>query len=259
MKIIDCHAHIFPDKIAAKAVANLEGYYNMPWSHLGTADDMRAATKDSGIYKTVVFSTATTPAQVQSVNNFMSGLNGGDFIAFGSVHPDYDDVKGEIARVKQLGLRGFKFHPDFQRFNMDDDKALFMYEAIGSEYPILIHNGDENQDFSAPRRMGRLAALFPEHTFIAAHLGGYANWDAAEEHVLGKNIYIDTSSSLCRLSPEEVTRLIRLHGADKVLFGTDYPAVDQKEELAKIQALGLTEEEERKILSENAMRLLGIV
>ena len=58
--------------------------------------------------------------------------------------------------------------------------------------------------------------------------------------------------------PEKMAQMIRAHGADRVLFGSDYPAVSLKKEAEKIEKLSLTEEEKEKIFHLNAEKLLGI-
>ena len=258
MKIIDCHSHIFPDAIAPRAVENLEGHYEMPWGRLGTLDDMNDSLSGTDVVKSVIFGTPTKPSQVINTNNFLADLNGGKFISFGSVHPDYEDYLGEIDRAKELGMKGFKFHPDFQRFNVDDEKAIKIYERIGKDYPIMLHIGDKKFDFSNPKRLKRVMDIFPGHTFIAAHLGCYGVWNTEDDVLLGTNCYIDTSSSIDFLPNEESVRRIRTHGVDKVIFGTDFPAISHKDEIDKFMELDLTNEERKKILYKNAAKLLKL-
>ena len=117
-KIIDFHAHIFNPKIAHLAIANLEEHYGMPWECKGTFTDMKEEMDKSLFYRAVIFSTPTKPTQVVINNDFLFDLRDERFIVFGSVHPDFEDVKYEIQRIKNHGLSGFKFHPDFQRFNI---------------------------------------------------------------------------------------------------------------------------------------------
>lgn len=257
-KIIDFHAHIFNEKIAHLAIKNLENHYNMPWQCKGTVEDMDCEMEKSGFYKAVIFSTPTKPSQVVINNDFLFGFDEERYIVFGSVHPDYEDVDGEINRIKEHGLKGFKFHPDFQQFDIDADKALFMYEKIGEDYPIVLHVGDEKLDFSNPEKLSRVLEKFPEHKFVAAHMGGYSVWDSEAQFLVGKNVWFDTSSTMHRVSPEKMVDMIRKHGADKVLFGTDYPAVSLKWEVERIDALNLTEEEKDAIFSGNAEKLLGL-
>ncbi|MBQ8808047.1 MAG: amidohydrolase [Clostridia bacterium] len=257
-KIIDFHAHIFNPKIAHLAIENLEQHYGMKWECKGTFTDMKAQMDQSGFYKAVIFSTPTKPTQVVINNDFLFDLKDDRFIIFGSVHPDYEDVAYEIQRVKNHGLKGFKFHPDFQRFNIDDDKALFMYEKIGEDYPIVLHVGDKNLDYSNPVRLSRVLEIFPNHKFVAAHMGGYSMWDNEVRCLVGKNVWFDTSSTMWEVTPEKMVQMIRAHGADKVLFGTDYPAVSLAAEAEKIEALNLSEEEKEKIFYKNAATLLEL-
>ncbi len=259
MKVIDFHAHIFPEALAPKAVENLENYYKMQWGCKGDVNDIIKCMDKGDVEKCVIFSTATKPQQVVNVNNFLlEHKNNPRFIVFGSVHPEYEDSINEIKRVKKEGVKGFKFHPDFQHFYVDDDKMLKIYEEIGSDYPIIMHAGDKNTDFSSPYRFARLLEIFPEHTFIAAHLGGYSEWDQVKECLSGKNIYFDTSSSMWCLTPEETEEIIKGHGVDKVLFGTDYPAMSHKDELEKFLKLNFTDEEFEKMLHINAEKLLNL-
>lgn len=257
-KIIDFHAHIFNPKIAHLAIANLENHYQMKWECKGTFTDMREEMEKSGFYKAVIFSTPTKPTQVVINNDFLFDLRDDRFIVFGSVHPDYENAEYEIQRIKKHGLKGFKFHPDFQRFNIDDDKALFMYEKIGKDYPIVLHVGDENLDYSNPQRLARVLEIFPEHKFVAAHMGGYSMWEKEAKCLVGKNVWFDTSSTLCGVSPEKLASLIKEHGEDRVLFGTDYPAVSLSGEARRIEELDLSEETKEKIFHKNAEKLLGI-
>lgn len=259
MNIIDFHAHVFPEDLAPKVVSNLENYYKMPWECKGTVSDIKLSMEEGGVSKSVVFSTPTKPGQVINVNNFLFELKDDPaFICFGSVHPDYEDCLGEIQRIKDNGLFGFKFHPDFQRFNVDDEKMIKIYEEIGTEYPILIHCGDKNTDFSSPYRFAHLLEVLPKHKFVAAHLGGYSEWDMAYKYLVGKNIYFDTSSSMCKLTPKETEDIIKAHGVEKVLFGTDYPAISHKEELEKFLKLRFTDGEFEKMLHGNAENLLNL-
>lgn len=257
-KIIDFHAHIFNPKIAHLAIANLEKHYGMQWECKGTFTDMKEEMDRSGFYKAVIFSTPTKPTQVTINNDFLFDLRDDRFIVFGSVHPDFEDVAYEIQRIKNHGLRGFKFHPDFQQFNIDDDKALYMYEQIGEDYPIVLHVGDKNLDFSNPVRLSRVLDIFPNYKFVAAHMGGYSVWDTDAKSLVGKNVWFDTSSTMWEVTPEKMVNMIRAHGADKVLFGSDYPAVSLTAEAERIEALDLTEDEKDMIFYKNAENLLEL-
>ena len=258
IKIIDCHTHIFPDEIAEKAISFLEDHYNMPWQCKGTYSDLIKNISDANIYKVLVFSSSMKKSQVETINTYIAGLPDERIIGFGSIHPDYENYKQEIKRIVSLGLRGIKLHPDFQNFEIDDERMLKIYEEIDDKLPVLIHIGDEVSDFSSPKRMARVLDLFPNVTFIAAHLGGYMRWEEASEHLVGRNIYLDTSSTLCKLSPDDAAKIILAHGSDKILFGTDYPAVSHKYEIDSFMKIPISDDDRAKILSENAIKLFNL-
>ena len=261
MKILDVHAHIFPTKIAEKAVAAIGHFYDIEMGEPGTADDLLREGSLAGTTKYVVHSVATTPHQVRSIDDFIGyecSIHP-EFIGFASLHPDHEDLDGEIAHARELGLVGIKFHPDFQEFNIDDEKAIAMYKKIPKDMPILFHMGDEKRSFSKPHRLAKICDLFPEHTFIGAHFGGYSDWDEAEEYLIGKkNIYMDTSSALFRLPFARAAEFIHKHGVEKFLYGTDFPMWKPVEELERFYQIPLTEEEREMILYKNGAKLFHL-
>lgn len=258
--IIDSHNHIYPAHVAGKAVDAIGQFYSLPIYGAGHSEDLLAQGGKIGVKRYVVHSVATDPAQVKSINNFIAREVAAheEFIGFATLHPAMKRPADEIKRVRDLGLCGIKMHPDFQTFNIDDEHVLPLYEAIGSDLPIVLHLGDPTRDYSAPQRLARVLEWFPEHTFIAAHFAGYTRWEEAKQCLFGKNLYMDTSSSLFLLEPTEAVAMIRLHGVDKVLFGTDYPAFTHEHEFKRFMALPLTEEERCAILGDNVKRLLNI-
>ncbi len=262
MKYFDVHSHIFPPGIAGKVIHDLEEYYGFHWQGSGLLDDLLRSLRTARVGRTVIFSCATKPTQVAAINNFISALQSQYpelLTGFGALHPDFEDFPSEIRRIRALGLRGLKFHPDFQRFYLDDPKMLRIYEAIGDSLPILFHMGDPVNDFSAPVRLARVLERFPHMTVIAAHLGGYARWDEVCEHLLGKNLYLDVSSTLWALDREKMRNMILSHGTDRILFASDYPAICHKKAIGDVLSLGLSEEDNGKIFHQNAEKLFGIV
>jgi predicted TIM-barrel fold metal-dependent hydrolase len=257
--IFDFHVHIFPDNIAAKATDNLSKYYGVPMYCAGTrAEFTETALLVPQIRKSLIHSTATRPSQVYSVNSFLADIINDDLLGFGTVHPDYEDIEGEIDRIIALGLKGIKLHPDFQRFNADSQKACRIYRYAQGKLPVLFHAGDENFDFSSPKRIRNVHDMFPDLTIIAAHLGGYRAWEDSKKYLVNTDVYFDTSSTMQVLRRDEVVDIIRTHGADKCLFGTDFPMHARGEETKRFFDLGLTEEENKLILWDNAMKLLGL-
>ncbi len=251
------HAHIFPDKIAEKAAQGIADFYGLPLSFNGTITQLKASMAEGGVTSAIVCSVATTEHQVKAANDYLASCVGDGLYALGTLHPDFPDPAEEIDRMKELGLLGVKLHPDFQRFQIDDPKMHPIYEAMAG-YPLLIHTGDKRYDFSGPERMARVLDLFPDLVVIAAHLGGYSQWESAKQCLLGRNLFIDTSSALWAMPPEEAKEIIRMHGAEKVLYGTDYPLTPHRDEIERVKQLGLSEHEERMIFHDNAARLFNI-
>ena len=102
-------------------------------------------------------------------------------------------------------------------------------------------------------------ATHPEQAkIILAHTGGYAQWDAVEELLVGKNVYFDLAYTFGHIETDQLLRIIQNHGADRILFATDSPWNDQKADIDALKALNLTPEEEAAILGENARTLLQL-
>lgn len=259
--IIDAHAHIFPDKIAEKATAGIGGFYGMEMGYNGTLETLLKEGGEAGVDRFIVQSVATVPTQVISINNFIAQSvekYPDKLIGFGAMHPDFEDISGEIERIDALGLKGIKLHSDFQQFNIDDEKAFPIYEnAQKHGLPILFHIGDNRYDYSSPERLLNIVKKFPNLTVIGAHFAGWSMWDKGAELFNHSGIYTDCSSSLYAMTPEHAADLIRKIGVHRVMWGTDYPMWSAKEELERFDHLPLTDRERELILSENALRLLG--
>lgn len=259
-KIIDMHAHIFPDKIADKAVKAIGDFYGIAMKGKGTASDLLKCGSRAGVNRFVVHSSATKAEQVKSINDYIAFKSKSDehLIGFGTIHPDFDDIEGEIERIKSLGLKGIKLHPEFQNFKIDDECMFPIYRATQGKLPILMHMGDKARDWSHPKRLAKVIDVFPDLTVIAAHFGGYLLWDQAEQYLVGKKIYMDTSSSLFLLDDGKALDMIRKHGTDRIVFGTDYPVWTHEDELKRLFRLDLNEQERKLILRENICRLLEL-
>lgn len=257
-KIVDFHAHAFHDSIAVKAANHLNTYYDIPLAANGLFYHLVQSMRVNKIDKLVVHATATKPSQVQNINNYIASLTNEDILGFGTVHYAYPNVEEELDRIEQLGLRGIKFHPVFQGFAIDDEKMFLIYDKIAGRFPVLMHTGDKHTDASSPKRMAKILERYPNMTVVAAHLGGYREWDEALKYIIGKNCYIDTSSAIRFLEPAKAREIIRAHGTDKVLFGTDYPLALHPEELEFFDKLELSAEENEQILWKNAYQLLNL-
>lgn len=263
MEIIDAHAHIYPEKIAKKATDTIGVFYDIKMEMpAGTAERLLEDGKRAGISRYVVHSVATTAHQVRSINEFIKREieAHSEFIGFITLHQDLTDeeVESEVEWAIQNGFKGIKLHPDFQKFNIDDENAEKFYRAASGKLPILFHIGDDRYDFSNPKRLVNIAKKYPGTNFIAAHFGGYRCWDSAELYVGLKNVYFDTCSSLPFINTERAKEIIDMLGADRFFFATDFPMWDASGELERFNKIQLTEKEREMIFSENIKRLLNI-
>ncbi len=261
MKYFDIHTHIFPAKIADKAVTFLENYYHHRWPGGGDTADLLAGMDDAKVSGALIFSCATKPEQVIPANDFLAAAqhdHPGRFYAFGTLHPDYKDPADEIRRIKDLGLIGIKIHPDFQHIYIDEPKMMRIYELVGDELPLMIHMGDRRTDFSSPWRLAKVLDAMPEIRVIAAHFGGYSEWDDVRRHLVGRDVWFDTSSTFWELPAESARQIALEHGTDKLLFGSDYPACMPKQAIADVLTMKLSENDNEKIFYRNAEQLLGL-
>lgn len=259
--IIDAHAHIYPENIAAKASAGVGGFYGgAPMQFDGTASTLLQAGERAGISRYLVQSVATKPHQVQTINRFIAAAvqqHPQAFIGFATLHPDCEDIPALIQEAQQLGLVGIKLHPDFQRFLADSDAAMQIYAAIAGKMPLLIHAGDYRTQFSKPQRLVRVMEAFPELDMIAAHFGGWSEWGSYAPQLAKHGVYVDTSSSLYAMTPIRIREMIDIFGADHVFLGSDYPMFDIADEIKMLEQVPMTQEERAGIYSGNLLRLLA--
>lgn len=261
-KIIDAHCHIYPDAIAERASHSTGEFYHMPSRLDGKISTLLRVGGAAGIGHFIVQSVATSPKQVGSINHFIAEtVRGGEgkFTGLGTLHPDSPDIAGDIEELLALGLRGVKLHPDIQRVAIDDERMHAIYRLCEGRLPILMHTGDHRFDFSNPNRMAPVLDRYPGLTVIGAHFGGWSVWEEAVSRLPRyPRFFVDCSSTFYAMPPERARELIAAFGADRVLFGTDYPMWLPDLELARFFAIDLTEEEREAILFENAARLFDI-
>lgn len=260
-RVADAHAHIYPGKIAEKATDSVGGFYDIPMQNVGLPHVLAQRGGEAGIDCFLVCSVATKVEQVRSINQFIQEKckKYPEFLGLAAWHQDIADIDEEMEDIQRRGLRGIKLHPDFQKFRIDDERMLPVYrEASRRGLPVLFHTGDSRTDFSTPRRLMNVLEKIPNFTCIAAHLGGYSEWEDACRELSGTNVYIDTSSSLFMVSPEQARKNIEHFGVDHTMFGTDFPMWSPKEELERFFALGYGEEENRKILYGNFAKLFSL-
>ena len=279
--IIDIHTHTFPDKIAAATLDKLKHLsHTIPFTD-GTAAGLSASMARAGVDRSVVMPVATSPRQVPHVNDASARMNelGAQtgVLSFGCMHPDFDGWKEELARVRDLGLKGIKLHPQYQDTDFDDPRYLRILDRCGElGLVVLTHAGLDigmpGKDNCAPEMVARVLAQVGPVKLVLAHMGGWRQWDRVEALLPGTGVYLDTSFSLGEITPLDdghyrpgdlplldeaaFLRMVRRFGPDRILFGTDSPWDSQAGALARLRALPLEPKELDAILGGNALRLL---
>ncbi len=258
--VIDSHCHIYPQKIAEKAIENTDNFYSTHSVGSGIVENL--AKHHNSVDLFLVQSVATTAKQVKSINEFIaSSIKGNSkFVGLGTMYPDSLTIEEDFEHLKSLGLKGIKMHPDIQKFAVDDDRMKKIYSlASKSNIPVLLHTGDNRYDYSNPNRLIPVLKEFPNLTFIGAHFGGYTLWEEAAKQLKDiPNLYVDCSSSFAVIGKDRGKKLIEMYTPDKVLFGSDYPMYYPENDLETIFSMGFSSSELKKILSENAKKVYGL-
>lgn len=281
--IIDIHTHTFPDKIAAATLDKLKHLsHTIPFTD-GTAVGLAASMARAGVDRSVVMPVATSPRQVPHVNDASARMNelGAQtgVLSFGCMHPDFDGWKEELARVRDLGLKGIKLHPQYQDTDFDDPRYLRILDRCGElGLVVLTHAGLDigmpGKDNCAPEMVARVLEQVGPVKLVLAHMGGWRQWDRVEALLPGTGVYLDTSFSLGEITPLDdghyrpgdlplldeaaFLRMVRRFGPDRILFGTDSPWDDQGAALARLRALPLEKSELDAILGGSARKLLEL-
>ena len=261
MRIIDFHTHVYPDNIAPKAAESIRSFYELE-SHTmdGTVATLLEKGRAIGVTNHVILPVAMRPDRTRSINDFILGQLEAheELFGFGTIHAAMENLTEEVDYVLQKGLRGIKMHPDFQLFNIDDERLFPAYEQLQGKLPVMFHMGDLRYDYSHPARLKHLLELFPKLQVIAAHFGGYQLHKEACQLLKDKDCFFDVSSSLMFMAPGEAENYINLYGAERFVYGSDYPLWDPVTEMERFLRLQLTEAQKEQIFHKTAEFLLKI-
>ena len=275
--IIDFHTHVYPDKMAERIMAALGNAPGVQGHTDGTLNGLLASMKASGVDKSIVLPVNTRKGQFDTITKFAKQLNEAydNVISFGGIHPDDDDIPAKLGYLCENGFKGIKIHPDYTETFIDDERYVgIVTEAQKRGLIVVSHAGKDPayETIHCPPDKGRAmldsvraATGFTKPFFVFAHLGGNRLLHDVEKYLVGQPCYIDISCSFCDLgnfsdaSDEDIVRVIKNHGVDKILFATDSPWNDQKAYIERFQKLvGLSDIEKEMIFGGNAARLLKL-
>lgn len=260
--LIDFHTHAFPERIAAMALGRLSYAAGglVPQTG-GTVETLKKRMQEDGVDRAVVLSIATNPSQQRKVNDFAIEVNAGDALyAFGSVHPDAPDALEELERLRAAGIRGVKFHPEYQSFYPDDEKMKPIYRKLSQLGMITLFHAGQDIGFLPPyhampqQLLGALKWL--DTPVVAAHWGGMGCYEQVLETLCGRDLYFDLSFGYGVIPKGLAQRILDKHTPDRLLFGSDLPWHRPLWEKRLLDTLELSDGDREKICCGNALRLL---
>lgn len=259
--ILDFHTHFFPDALAPRAIAQLAATAQIVPCTDGTLAGTLARMTEAGVDMAVGLHIATNPGQMHKVNDFAAASQSNRMACFGSVHPKAPDALDELHRIKELGLKGVKLHPDYQGFFVDDPAMAPLYEtAARLGLSVLFHAGKDplcQEVHATPRALAQLALDYPDLTVIVAHMGGLLRYEESMEYLVGSRVYLDVSMS-CTCCPDGLfAQMVARHPKDRLLFATDCPWSRAEDQIKKLRSLNLSRDDLNLILWENGQRILS--
>ena len=274
--IIDFHTHVYPDAMAERIMAALGNVPGVQGHTDGTLDGLLSSMKRAGVDKSVILPVNTRKGQFDTITTFAQAINSryDSLISFGGIHPDDDDPEEKLQYLKDSGFKGIKIHPDYTETFIDDERYIRIVTAAQELGLIVVTHAGKDPAYDTihcpPERARNLLDTiddltgFEEPFMIFAHLGGNRLLSDVETYLVGQNCYIDISCSFADLgnfsdaTDEQIVRVIKNHGAEKILFATDSPWNDQNAYIERFKKLaGLSDREKALILGGNAERLLN--
>ncbi len=203
----------------------------------------------------------------------LASENNDVLIPFASVDPAKGKMGVREARrlIEDYGVRGFKFHPSMQGFYPNDPKVYELYELLSAAgLPALFHTGQTGVGAGMPGGMGvklkysnpiyldDVAADFPDLTIIMAHPSFPWQDEALAIATHKPNCYIDLSGWSPKYFPQNLVQYSNSLLKERVLFGSDYPAITPERWISDFDQLPIKPEVRPLILKENAIRLLKL-
>jgi len=278
--IIDFHTHVFPPDIKKNRSRYIERdpclaiLYSDPKAKMATAEELIAAMDKDGVDISVILNIGWTTHElcletndyiIDAVSRYPRRL-----VGFCAVQPNSSKAAvAEIERCAKAGIKGVgEMRPDVQLFDLGDEMVMAPLAEVLKEHrlALLLHSSEPighnypGKGLVFPDILYPFITSFPDLTIVCAHWGGGLPFYALMPEVKKamSNVYFDSAASPFLYTPQVYRQVIQLVGADKVLFGSDYPLLAPSRLLKEIEGLDLAEEDKNLLLAGNALRLLGI-
>lgn len=277
--VIDFHTHVFSPQVKenrdkyVKADPCFALLYSDPKAKIATADELITSMDEAGVDVCVILNIGWTRHElsVESNDYIMEAVSRYPkrLMGFGAVQPKSPKAAKEIERCAKSGIRGIgELRPDIELFDPENREIMQPIIEVMRKYKLILltHSSEPvghnypGKGTSTPDVLYSLITSFRDLTIVCAHWGGglpsYALMPEVKKALL--NVFFDTAASPLLYRPEVYQQAIQLVGEGKILFGSDYPLLEQGRVIEEINSLGLKEEVRTKILGGNAQRLLDI-
>jgi len=279
--IIDFHTHVFPPQIKKNRSQYIDSdpcfaiLYSNKAAKLTTADELIASMDKSGVDVSVILNIGWTTHELcvetndyilESIARYPDRL-----VGFCSVQPQsLEAALVEIERCAKKGIRGIgELRPDIQLFDLRDEEVMEPFTGMLRKHKLIMltHASEPVGHIYAgkgavtPEVLYPFIASHPDLNIVCSHWGGGLPFYALMPEVRKAmaNVYFDTAASPFLYSPQVWEQVIQLVGADRIVFGSDYPLLEQSRVIKEIESCDLPGETKNLILAGNAQRLLGII
>ena len=230
-----------------------------------TKDSLLKTMEKCGVDKSVFLNVVTKEKQHENALIFSKELNSDRIISFGSVEPESVHALEYVWKFSDDGLKGMKLHPPLQKIDLDDRRNFPVFDLARALGLVLVVHAGYDFTFPEPPRASVAMIInvlknFPGLKLVAAHMGGLRESREVLDSLAGKHdLYFDTAYTAAPwVDRALLLDIIRRHGAERVLFGSDFPWHLPSMEIDMIEGLDISREEKDLILGGNAERILGI-
>ena len=276
--IVDFHTHIFPPRVRQahedylRRDPTFAQMYASPKAEIATAEELLRSMDGAGVEESVALGFAWRDHEdCARHNDYLleaAAKSGGRIVPFCTLNPLAGEAAvREVERCAAAGARGLgELRPDSQSWALDGPAGIVLAELATRYALILSFHVTEPVGHDYPGKQGlRLESFyrFLVHTggvpVVGAHLAGglplYASMPSVGRAL--PHAYADTAALRYLYEPSVLPDVARALGEERLLFGSDFPLVEQSEALAEVRGSGLSEAAQRDVLGENARRLLG--
>ena len=274
--IIDFHTHIFPPEVRSRRDEYIERditfaeMYTSPKAKVAIAEDLAASMEANSVDTSIALGFAWRDHDlIVRHNDYLleTAMRGeGRILPFATINMTDEGAEKEIERMAAAGARGLgELRPESQGWDLNGSAGERLAEIAGRLGLILLFHVTEPAGRQYPGKYGlslasfvRFASAHRKLAIVGAHFGGglpFALDNDARKPV--SRVMIDTAARGYLYTPEEY-RLATTRAPGRVIFGSDYPLVSQKQEIQALRDDTIDPTILDGVLGGNAAHLLGI-